>query len=140
MNLVFIPPENIDDVWVLAEREIVRAISASGNRTTPEEQKALFKNEERQLWLVWNDTLRAIVTTKVFKGVCTIELCAGHDMGAWLHLLSDVENWARGLGCREVELWGRAGWASKLPGYKRRAILLTKRLSGGVEARLGASS
>lgn len=138
MKLVHIPPENIEDIWGLAEKEISRAISASGNRTTLEEQKELLKGAERQLWFVWDTSLQAIVTTKVFRGVCTIELCAGHDMGAWLHLLETIEDWAQSEGCREVELLGRAGWVSKLPKYKRRAILLTRRLDAAPG--IGASS
>jgi len=58
-------------------------------------------------------------------------LLAGRDMDNWLHYLSDLEEWARDNGARLMKLYGRDGWARKLPSYRKTTTIFTKDLCHG---------
>ena len=52
--------------------------------------------------------------------------CAGQwDAG---ELLAEIEAWGRRVGCNEVFLTGRRGWARKLPDYRIETITMRKGL------------
>lgn len=67
-----------------------------------------------QLWIV--DDYRAACVTQIVvypqHKACLVVALGGEGMDEWFdELMEAVETWARGMGCRYVEEYGRKGWA-----------------------------
>lgn len=66
-----------------------------------------------QLWVV--DDYRAACVTQIVvypqHKVCLVVALGGEGMDEWFpELMDTVEEWARQVGCRYVEEYGRKGW------------------------------
>jgi hypothetical protein len=86
------------------------------------------------LWLAWDGTrIHAAAVTELRSAngrkFCTIVACGGEQRRHWLHLLADLESFARAEGCATVLILGRPGWRRVLPDYRVKNIILEKELS-----------
>lgn len=86
-----------------------------------------------QLWAVQSgtETLALCVTRIIEYEMCDcleIQICGGVGVRRWLHLLAELEQHARNMECKMIELRGRPGWQRLLPGYQVRGIALEKEL------------
>lgn len=89
--------------------------------------------DRAQLWAAMQgDEVHALVVTRIVQydrcSSFAIQLCGGHGALSWVGLIGELEHHARHLGCRFMELQGRAGWARLLPDYASRGIALAKEL------------
>jgi hypothetical protein len=115
-------------------REWLRASLREDPRFELDDILADIEQERAQLWAIgdWGGYVQALIVTRLlwYPRCCALEvhLCGGLDMDRWIHLLDDLEQHARNLGCRFVEVRGRRGWERVLPGYGFRGIALAKEL------------
>lgn len=113
-------------VWPFLER----GVAVDGGRVTVEGAWKQIESGESQLWLVVYDEIRAIVMTAIVNypnlKACDIELCVGVGRKDWLHLLPQLERWAKEQGCEVMEGRMRPGW--KLNDYRVRRHMMEKRL------------
>ena len=83
------------------------------------------------LWLIkeGEDVIGAF-TVKVYEyptsKILMLHLLGGDKIEEWLHLLSEVEDYGRDLGCDLVEMHGRYAWKKLLPDYTSDRIILNK--------------
>lgn len=116
-------------------REMLQAVAAGGlSEFSAIEDDVL--GGRSLLWIAWADDAiqAALVTELVWRdGVkeCCIALCGGHGMAEWLGAYPEIERHAREEGCSVMRIIGRPGWERILPGYRRRAVVLTKDLTDG---------
>ncbi|MGD9725259.1 MAG: hypothetical protein AB7R40_23580 [Nitrospiraceae bacterium] len=84
------------------------------------------------LWIVHGDGIEAATVTRLdlteHGKVCTILACGGLGRSRWLHLLGDIEAYAKTEGCDGVRLYGRRGWKRALPDYREIGIVMERRL------------
>jgi hypothetical protein len=85
------------------------------------------------LWLVWDGSVRAVLATELYFDVggmkrCRIPFCTGEGARQWVHLLGQIEAWARDEGCRRLDMIARKGWAKHLPDYRMTHVVLEKEL------------
>jgi hypothetical protein len=131
-ELVCVDPEKVPQVWPFVSTLIEAAYARGGFgdfgsiRDDVAAARAL-------LWLVWDgkDVLAASITQVSIENadkICTIAACGGHDKARWLHLISEIEKYAKGEGCARVRICGRRGWTKALDDYRVRAIVLEKAL------------
>jgi hypothetical protein len=59
---------------------------------------------------------------------CSITV-GGRARSEWLHMLRELEAYARAEGCASMRIVGRKGWMRELPDYALRAVILEKELS-----------
>ena len=117
-------------VLPLVERFLASAAERSGERF--EEWTALLSDNRMQLWIGWNgEVCEAVVLTELIQRkagkFCQIVACGGLDMGRWLGLLDEIEQWAKREGCVSMRvLSGRKGWAKMLPDYAVAGITLER--------------
>lgn len=97
--------------------------------------KARCEARDAQLWLIRDGgTIKGCVITQITvdnERVAEVPLVAGDDMASWLHLLDDLEAWARREGCvAMVSTAGREGWVRTLKnlGWQKVAVLMERRL------------
>lgn len=102
---------------------------------SPEDVIRQAKDLDCQLWSYHDgENFRGVVATRIHTNavgkVCSMWVCIGVDaeelMGG-MH--AEIERWARGIGCYAIEIVGRPGWQKMLPGYRRTAVVLEKRLT-----------
>jgi hypothetical protein len=115
---------------------IRKALSVDTGRYTEASIFDALLERQMQLWAAIDPEdgrrLLAICITEIRnypgKKVGTVFLCAGAGMAGWLPYLADIEAWFRVKGCREVDIYGRKGWAKMLPDYTFARVLLRKEL------------
>lgn len=86
------------------------------------------------LWLVVGDGVKAVLTTELYFDVggakrCRIPFCTGENAKTWVHLLTQLEAWARDEGCVKFDMIARKGWARHLPDYRMTHVVLEKDLT-----------
>ena len=60
--------------------------------------------------------------------LCTIKFWTGENSLEWLHLMEDLEAWAKHEGCTRIIGVMRKGWAKRLPDYRMTHVYLEKDL------------
>jgi hypothetical protein len=102
---------------------------------TSEDVIAQAKACDCQLWSYHDGTrFRGVVATRIMPTslgrLCSLWVCIGLDADELMEgVHSEIEDWARRIGCYALEIVGREGWQKKLPGYARKAVVLEKRLT-----------
>lgn len=89
-------------------------------------------------WILWvvteNGAPRAILATELYRDVgglkrCRIPFCTGDGARGWVHLLAQIEAWARENDCARLDMIARKGWAKHLPDYRMTHVVLEKDLT-----------
>lgn len=92
------------------------------------------KDSDCQLWSYYDgERFRGVVATRIHQNtvgkVCSMWVCIGIDATDLMDgVHAEIEQWARKIGCYALEIVGRPGWQKMLPGYRRVAVVLEKRL------------
>lgn len=133
--LLCVDPEKVNEVWPHVEPLLATAMLRSGEMTMAD---MLSRLQDRRLllWLVWDGTeiVSALVTelAQTISGkVCVIVAMGGKGRDRWLHLTSQLEEFARAEGCRAMRLYGRRGWKRVMRDYRETRIILEKDLIHG---------
>lgn len=115
MRLCLIPPDRVADFlphigWML-RRAYQRGVLGS----TFEELREDLDRDLAQLWIIHNDdrivaaVATSIETSRTVK-FCVIRAIGGRGLRKWLHLIEQIEAWAKDQGCDAVRIYGRKGW------------------------------
>jgi hypothetical protein len=133
-TLNLIPRENIESVRPLIEDHLKSVVERSKGKLTPDEIVDAFLSGKYQLWLIWNGSLLAVGATELTKvasglKICTIHFLTGENSLSWLHLIGDLEQWAKAQGCGLMKGYMRKGWAKRLPDYHLTHVSLEKELA-----------
>lgn len=103
-----------------------------GQVTTDDLVKQI-KSRTRQLWLVAETDIRAVLLTQIDSDLtktCRITHLTGVGRKEWEHLFPKIEDWARSQGCTRFEALARPGWSriGQRYGLKSTHVLLEKDL------------
>lgn len=144
MHLVQVPPDAVINgesplkaMWPLIEPLLQKAIAHSDGIETIEGTVRDLMAKNRQLWVVIGEdkSITAVGVTKLQKydsGIkeAAITLLAGDDgkLNDLLDLRSELESWAKIEGCNRFRVYGRKGWAKRMPDYKLASYVLSKDL------------
>lgn len=128
-----VPRECLNEVWPHVREGFARLIDKRGDGLWRiEDYERALEEARMQLWLVTGRAVLAAILTEVViepQGKkCRVLMLHGRERHRWLHLLTQIEEWARGAGCTLVEVIGRRGWQRALKGYGLKAITMEKRL------------
>jgi hypothetical protein len=84
---------------------------------------------ECQVHLVWDDTVRAAIGTRLFDRRKAVQAhwCGG-DGAAILAVVPQLEDYARSIGATRLYMTGRKGWSRLLPDYRVEQITIGKAL------------
>ena len=125
----------VEKIWPLA-RDLVQLACDTNGAFDSDDIKDLCRQGAMQLWLVVSDsdTVLATVVTELRSNpnykVCDARIVTGTQMEKWHHHVSDLEKWAKGEGCKKMELYARPGWEKimKPKGYKKTHVQIEKEL------------
>jgi hypothetical protein len=122
------------DVWPVIEPLMIQVVDGSHDTyTMPTLLEDVMAGQVR-LWAVVQERgVRALVGTEIVQSrsglvSCVIRFCVGKRLNDWIHLIDEIEEYARAAGCDRLETWARKGWAKHLPDFKLTHILLEKDL------------
>lgn len=132
-SLNLIPADKIDSVLALVAPYLVTVVERSRGQLTAEEIVQAFRSGRYQLWMIWDGSLMAVGATEVVAvasgmRLCIIHFLSGENSLEWLHLLSDLEAWAKREGCHRIKGYMRKGWAKRMPDYHMTHVSLEKDL------------
>ena len=129
-ELMLIPEEDVDELWIVAENFISAGLE--GSELSEDEAKEQCLDGRAQLWIAWSDHCEAVAMTHLIPTpsglVCVLAACGGENRTRWLGLLEQIEQWARTEDCKAMRIFGRKGWAKVLHGYRVERLILDKEL------------
>lgn len=133
--LLCVDPGKINEIWPHVEPLLKTAMLRAGEMTMAD-MLARLQDRRLLLWLVWDGTeiVSALVTelAETISGkVCVIVAMGGKGRERWLHLTSQLEEFARAEGCRAMRLYGRRGWKRVMRDYRETRVILEKDLIHG---------
>tara|TARA_R100001510_G_C7618698_1_gene180137 strand:- start:439 stop:873 length:435 start_codon:yes stop_codon:yes gene_type:complete len=138
IELVKIPKENIDSVWLHCKGLIADALARSNGYASESHFKQWIKDDKMQLWFLWDseldvqDRMYGVVITEVIQRplqrCLNIKIMTGKHRDKWQHLIKNIEEFAWHNKCDLLELVARPGWKRVLKpyGYKESHVLLEK--------------
>lgn len=129
-----IPSADIDSVahWV---RPFLNEFEQQTALVSADDVLDQARTADAQLWSYFDDgEFRGVLATRMHRTsmglICNIWVCIGFDVLEIVEgVMQEVETWARAHGCHAMEIVGRNGWEKKVPGFKRKAIVLEKVLA-----------
>lgn len=134
--LLGVQPNAVNQVWSDIRPWIIHLIEEDDSIDELGVVENLM-NGQLQLWIVKDVSrgiIQSVLITKVEirlkRQVCTIHFLGGKDMDSWIHLLPDLESWAKHIGCGAIDLVGRPGWSRRLKevGFTLTDVVMEKRL------------
>lgn len=128
-----ISASRIKGMWGVIQPHIDRALRHDTGRYSANSIYHALLRRDMQLFVAESEgRIRAVCVTEIRnypqKRVGTIFLCAGEGVADWLPHLSQIEGWMREKGCKEIDIYGRPGWAKLLPDYQFARVMLRKEL------------
>ena len=124
------PSELVPSVWESVKPLIERALKRGSNYTIEQIHAGLLE-KAMQLFVWESDKIHAALVTTIQnrdeQRWCLLLAIGGEKMDEWIHLLPNVEDWARELGCQQMRVYGRPGWA-RVTGYNLEYCKLVKEL------------
>ena len=133
--LVPVLPRYAHALWPQVSEWVASATKETGDWWQPSDVLAGIKADRMTAWVIADDRrLWGVVVAEIEIAarhkIGVIALCAGDDQAQWLHLLPEIEEWAREQGCSEMMVKGRPGWVRRLRGfgYGERYVAIGKAL------------
>ena len=115
---------DFDRLWPL----LAEALEEHPGTYTKEDVWAEIEGGHAQLWPLPNSVV--VTSTRTYAtGYKELRgwLAAG-DLSEIAKLEPFICGWAKEIGCRRFVLTGRRGWKKALPGYREKAVFLSKEL------------
>lgn len=124
---------HIEQVWPTVAPMIERVLPHTDGKYLACDIRDLLLSRDMQLWVAVDEDILSCAVTQIHtwprKKVATIVMCAGDDMGHWLHMHDFLASWALENGCQAIEIYGRPGWEKVLPSYKKIHVVLRRELT-----------
>ena len=129
MDVVRIPKDKIESVWILVKEYIRNALIYSGSHHHADHYKDLIKDGKLQLWIIWDEKKNTVeeqfnglvlsqIIQRSIKKVLHLPMVTGKNRQQWQDLIVKIENFAIDQGCDCIELIARPGWQKILDKHK----------------------
>jgi len=132
VSLRTVDKKNINLVWPDVNGFILKALKYSDGKYNLSDIKEGIESGRMQLFIAVDNFPIAAAVTEITdfpqKRVLSITLVGGERMEEWLHLMNQLEAWAKDAGCEQIELFGRPGW-EKVLGWDKTYTALKKDLN-----------
>lgn len=126
-------PHHVSQVWPDVHEFLSDAIQHCDGKWELIDVRRAIESKDMQLFVVMDGEVKAAVVTQFnqypAKKVLTVVFLGGRDMERWLHLIEELERWARDEGCDSMEVHGRSGWERVL-GWEKVSTVIRKKLEG----------
>ena len=124
MNISFVPPKHVKDVWEAVEKFIAPAVAVTNGRYMVEDVHVAVKHGDMQLWIAFNDERDIIgcgvtaISEYPSRRLLTSLFTGGKDLRSWRNeMMQILLRWAEDNQCSGIEGYGREGWIKMLEPY-----------------------
>ena len=124
MNISFVPPKNVDDIWEVAERLLAPAVKLTNGRYMVEDIRVAAKNGDMQLWIAFTEERDIIgcgvtaISEYPSRRLLTVLFVGGSNVRAWREsMIKILSRWGEDNQCSGIEAYGREGWSKMLEAY-----------------------
>jgi len=139
MEVVMLPPELVLKHWFTISSLLEKALDRGQDESTLTDHMRNILNGITHCWIVGDDNHNIISAglTKInqyaqYKTLHIIAFSSINNLEEQSKLFSTVEEFAKQMGCKAIEQWGRPGWAKHLPkyvpGFKQAYVVMKKDL------------
>jgi len=140
MEIVILPPELVLKHWAAISSLLEKAIDKGQSESTLTDHMRNILNNTTHCWVIGNNNnnivgaaLTQVIQYAQYKTLHIIAF-AGKDFKEQSKVFPTVEKFAKQMGCKAIEQWGRPGWAKELPkyvpGFKQAYVVMRKDLEG----------
>lgn len=131
-----VEPDTIGQIWTRIQPMMKSAYETSNGRLSAESTFKLVLSGNIYMWILYcqeEDRIYGILGASVVeyptdKKFLCLHFMVGVDRKKWIHLVENVEQYAKDKGCAGIEMWCRKGWQKELPDYHMSHVLLEKDL------------
>lgn len=135
-RLVPIPANSLAEAWPQIAPFIAAIAEGSSGKYMSADLVKAVSARDMQLWatITADNEMLGVATSEVVqfprKKVSRLIGATGTDSNLWLEHMTEIEDWARQLGCTANEPIARPGWEKVLMplGYKKTHVMLEKQL------------
>ena len=132
-SLICVGPSRVAALWPFARPLIVAAMRRGAISDFSGVERDVLDGRAL-LWLAWDgQEIAAAAVTELSqvhgRKLCTIVACGGRMRRRWLHLIAELETFARREGCEATRMYARRGWIRVLPDYRATRVILEKELN-----------
>lgn len=133
VSLHAIPTEEIEYWWPKVVDQITSALERGFQKEKPEHIKRALLLQDAQLWVCLEEMqIKAVGVTTIMdhpcRKTCRLKIVTGEDRGGWEMNILLIQDWARSIGCKSMELIARPGWKRVLKDYEFTHAVLEKDL------------
>lgn len=138
IKISLVPPELVETYWGQALALFSKAFEYAAHKIEPQDVLDDCLNGDQTLWVVFDETPQNMLgafTIRVKSYPAGTSLCGEHLGGErldeWADRLFEImENYARDLGIKNLELIGRRGWEKilKPKGWKSNLVIFEKEI------------
>lgn len=136
MKLIPVEPENLKLAWKDVGKYIEDGIQYTDANYAIADVLEMIKSGLLILWVVYNEDKEkaaGCLLTQLYQyprnNVLSIFLLCVDDFEEAAPLLEDVKEYAKGLGCKKIEFYGRSGWEKMLKSLQFEKIYTVMRLN-----------
>lgn len=133
VSLAPVLPDMLDRIWPTL-RPIVEKTLANVDTSTAEDVYAEVSEGRSGLWIAVDGEgkplafLTHVIWNYPQKKALRITRCGGSGILRWIHLLSEIEDFGRHVGCAFMEVVARKGYVRFLPDYQMTHVLMRREL------------
>lgn len=140
MNVIPVAPGSILTEWGNIEPLLFRVIDRVDSGHTPEDILTQLQTGQLQLWKIGDWQAMAVTQVVNLPQMLTLSvyMAAGADADRWMSTLCDtLVDWARQLGCKYLEFYGRPGWQRKAAhlGFNQTYTVMRREIDHGRQKR-----
>jgi hypothetical protein len=131
LELIRVPPEEVDDLWPLIEPLVAKSLKRACGRVSLASLREGAMAGHYGIFLVGGPGygVVAVAATEILvfpaKRVLSVFLYSGERRQA-MHLWPKVYEHAREMGCSEVQIAGPKAWGKLFPDFRAEFIVYTK--------------
>lgn len=131
-ELLCVHPDHVPMVWP-AVRDMLNAAYLKTDLCHTADLERDVLSGVGVLWLAASQgKIEAAVVTVLNRTnshlVCVITACGGASPRRWIHMLSQIECWAKSEGATKMRILGREGWLRLLESYRVSNVVMEKSL------------
>lgn len=131
-----IDPETLGQIWNRIQPRMQSVYETSNGRMDAASTFALIHSGQMVMWCIYDEGTDEIygltgATIEQYEtGVKALYLhfIVGKERKKWMHLLENIEEWGREMGCSKIEFMCRKGWQRELQDYNMTHMFLEKDL------------
>ena len=143
MKITSVAIDEIKGLLPYIDDLILRGCDHSFGEITPTELIDDLFDGKMQLWVVYderkdanNGRIRGIIATRIFKAtsqinIAEVSLMAGDGIAEWVHLVTELEAWARAHDCSKIQALTRKGLVKYLSEWTLTSYIVEKDLRDG---------